>query len=366
MPDASSFSADYLSSRARFRSAALAAGWDLEACPIPTRGPDGEALSIEVARVGPDRPDRLVVVSSGLHGVEGFLGAAVQVALLEERLATWKPPPGLGVVLLHALNPFGFHAVRRVNEHNVDLNRNFLLDGEAYAGAPAGYARLDPLLNPPTPPGGFEAFLLRAGWNIARHGMPALKDAVAGGQYDFPRGLFYGGPGPQPTVAILRDRLPDWIGTGAHRVLHLDFHTGLGKRGTYKLLVDHVAGSPGAEALRSAFGGSVQPWAKGGVSYAIRGGLGTWCKALLPRVSYDVLAAEFGTVGILRVIAALRAENRVHHWGDPDSAATRAAKSELMDVFAPRDGGWRAGVVTEGTAIFDRAVAALGQGPVGR
>jgi len=360
MPDASSFSADYLASRARFRAGALAGGWDLEACPIGTPGPDGAELSIEVARIGPERPDRVVIVSSGLHGVEGFFGAAVQVALLEERLASWKPPPGLAVVLLHALNPYGFHGIRRVNENNVDLNRNFLLDGEAYTGAPAGYAPLDGLLNPQSPPAGFEAFLLRAGWNIARHGLPALKDAVAGGQYTFPKGVFYGGPGPQATVTILRDRLPGWIGPGAHRVLHLDFHTGLGQSGTYKLLVDHEAGSPGAEALRSMFGPAVQPWEKGGVSYAIRGGLGTWCKARLPRVDYDVLVAEFGTVRILRVIAALRAENRAHHWGDPDHFSTRAAKAELLDVFAPRDGTWRSTVVARGTALFDQALAGLG------
>jgi hypothetical protein len=359
VPDASSFSSDYVAARARFRAAALAAGWDTLAVPIPAVGPNGEQLTVDVARLGPERAERLVVVSSGLHGVEGFFGSAVQAALLEERLPGWAPPPGLAVVLIHALNPYGFAAVRRVNENNVDLNRNFLLDGERYDGAPPGYGGLDPLLNPKTPPGGFEAFLLRASFNIARHGLPALKDAVAGGQYTFPQGLFFGGSGPQATVNVLRDHLPGWIGPGAHRVLHLDLHTGLGASGTYKLLVDHPAGSPGAERLRAAFGETVQPWAKGGVSYTIRGGLGTWCKARLPRVEYDVLVAEFGTFGILRVIAALRAENRAHHWGRPDDRTTLAAKAELLEVFAPRDATWRRAVVTEGVALFDRAIAAL-------
>ncbi len=360
MPDASSFSSDYFSSRARFRSNALALGWSVDAVPVPPLGPNGEELTLEVARIGPERPDRLVVVSSGLHGIEGFFGAAVQAALLEERFVDWAPPPGLAVLLLHALNPFGFANLRRVNENNVDLNRNFLLDGQPYAGGPEGYAPLDPLLNPPTPPGGFEAFALRAGWNIARYGMPALKEAVAGGQYDFARGLFYGGAGPQPTVEILRDRLPRWIGPAAHRVLHIDFHTGLGQRGTYKLLVDQPAGSLGADALRAAFGPAVQAWEKAGVSYAIRGGLGGWCKARLPRVDYDVLAAEFGTVGILRVIAALRAENRATHWCEAGDPRCGAARTELLEVFAPRDAGWRTGVVAEGVAIVDRALTALG------
>ena len=56
--------------------------------------------------------------------------------------------PPLRCVLLHALNPFGFAWRRRVNEDNVDLNRNFLLDDEGYVGCPDGYAHLDPLLLP--------------------------------------------------------------------------------------------------------------------------------------------------------------------------------------------------------------------------
>ncbi len=356
MADETAFSPDYTASRSRFRAAALAAGWDWTAHGLGCNGPDGDPLTVDVARIGPERPTHIVVVSSGLHGIEGFFGAAVQVGLLEGALATWRPPEGVAVLMLHALNPYGFAHLRRVNENNVDLNRNFLLDGEPYAGAPARYRALDPLLNPTSPPGGLELFLLRAGWAIARHGMPALKDAVAGGQYDFPLGVFYGGDVPQATVALLRDHLPGWLGPAARRVLHVDFHTGLGAPATYKLLVDHPAGSPGHTALARAFGDAVQPWQNTGVSYAIRGGMGTWCKARFPRIDYDVLAAEFGTVSILRVIQGLRAENRAHHHCRPDDPARQAAKLALREVFAPSDASWRRTAVGRGAAIVRTAL----------
>ena len=77
-----------------------------------------------------------------------------------------------------------------VDENNVDLNRNFLLAGEPFEGCPPGYAELNDLLNPQRPPMNRELFKLKALWMIAKLGMPALRQSVAGGQYDFPQGLF--------------------------------------------------------------------------------------------------------------------------------------------------------------------------------
>ncbi len=360
MADASAFSPDYRAARARFRSASLALGCELEALPISAVGPDGDTLTIDVARLGAKRPSRAVVVSSGLHGIEGFFGSAVQAALLEEQLGGFIVAPGTALVLIHALNPFGFAWLRRVNEDNVDLNRNFLRAGEAFEGAPEGYAALDGMLNPTKPPGTLSAFLLKAGFHIARHGMPALKQAVAGGQYAFPLGLFYGGECPSVTQQLLREALPRWVGS-ADRVLHIDFHTGLGERGTYRLFADHAWGSDGLRALRELFGADVvEPWEpEEGVAYEIRGGLGAWCKELLPDTQYDVLAAEFGSVAILDVIRALHFENRAWHWGQPADAGSVRAHQVLRDTFAPPEREWRDAVVPRGLRVVEQAIEAL-------
>jgi len=362
MSDATAFSPDYTTARARFRSGAHALGYALEEHPIGQVGPDGEELTIDIARTGVSRPSRAVVVSSGLHGVEGYFGSAVQAALLEDRLGGWSPPEEGTLILIHAVNPYGFAWVRRVNEDNVDLNRNFLTAGQEYAGSPPKYGDLDGLLNPKQPSGSAATFLPRAAFNILRHGMPALKNAVAGGQYEFPMGLFFGGSGPQRSNAILAERLPALVG-GAERVFHVDFHTGLGASATYKLLVDHAWGSDGHAELRSLFGEEVvEPWEpKDGVSYEIRGGLGTWCKANLGE-GYDVLCAEYGTVPILKVIEALHQENRAAHWGVQDSPGYRKAKGKLMAAFAPADRQWRDSVVASGLDVCQRAIEAAFEG----
>lgn len=363
MPGSEHFSGDYVVARARFRRAAEALGARQESHPVGQRGPTGEGLSIDVAILGSAQPRRTVVVSSGLHGVEGFVGSAVQHALLREDLGRpGRIPPDVRVVLLHALNPYGFAWIRRVNERNVDLNRNFLRPGERFAGTPEGYEGLDWLLNPRRGPRRLSAFLPKAALLIALKGLTSLKGAVAGGQYDFPLGLFYGGAEPQVTQRILEAELGRWIGSETtERVFHVDFHSGLGPSGSYKLLVDHAPDAPAVAALGRQFGSDVvQAWEPSeGVAYEITGGLGTWCQERFPDNGYDLLCAEYGTVPILQVIEALHHENRAHHWGaGPQSAATRHAKRLMIEAFAPTTPAWREAVVPKGQHIVRRALLA--------
>src|SRR2546421_3051145 len=119
------FSPDYATARRRFRAAAAALGATLEAHPIAANDPQGKPLdlTIDAARTGPADAGRLVVASGGLHGVEGFFGSAVTLALLEGRPPL---PADTALLLFHSLCPFGFDQLRRADEANVDLNRNFL------------------------------------------------------------------------------------------------------------------------------------------------------------------------------------------------------------------------------------------------
>ena len=230
------FPADYGAARERFREAAQRLGWRLEAHPIEAVGPGGEELTIDVACSATEDADNVLVISSGLHGVEGFFGSAVQTVLLERWASSASPP--VRCVFLHALNPYGFAWIRRPNENNVDLNRNFLLPGEAFEGAPEGYARLDSFLNPRRPPSRWEPYTLKALWLIAKHGLFSLKQAIAAGQYEFPKGLFFGGAGPSQTQLLLAEHMPRWL-SGSKRVVHLDLHTGLGPMASWKLLIDY-------------------------------------------------------------------------------------------------------------------------------
>ena len=359
MPDAThSFSPDYFSARSRFRDRADACGCQLEAHPIDATGPNREILSLDVARLGAAHPKRAIVVSSGLHGVEGFFGSAVQVELLQHHLPVWMPlPADMAIVLLHAVNPYGFAWRRRCNEDNVDLNRNFLVPGEAYTGSPPHYGELDSFFNPPSPPSAIDPFFAKTFALALRHGIATLKDTLPVGQYDYPKGLFYGGDRPSPTQRIIAANLPRWIG-GAESIIHIDLHTGLGKKGTYKLFLGESSKPARVEWLTSKFGADVVKVSQSDkTAYRPRGSWGHWCGHTFSQCCYDFLLAEFGTYPVLAVVKALRAENRAHWWGEPGQPAYERAKQQLVEAFAPADGIWRERVVAAGVKLVRQALA---------
>lgn len=353
------FPSDYASSRQSFRQAADRLGWNLFPHPIGGCGPEGEELTIDAAVSTGGNGERVLIVSSGLHGVEAPFGAAVQLATMREWLENSGPPSRVKCVFLHALNPYGFAWGRRFDAANVDPNRNFLLDGEPYSGSPDGYKDFDALLNPQQPPSRWDLFPVRAWWLVQLYGLPALKQALVIGQYEYPKGIFFGGRGPCATNVALRKRLPEWVGS-VGRVIHLDFHTGLGDYGSYKLLLDNPLTEPLTERMDRWFGaGTYEEDNPNGVAYLPRGSFGPWCVAQELADEYLYLVAEFGTFSGVPMMAGMRAENQAHHWGRPQGANEKQAKARLKELFCPADPEWRQGVLKQGLELVERAAAAL-------
>jgi hypothetical protein len=347
MPDrsfAAYVSRDYRQARERFRAAVTARNARWRAFPLP----GGNDLTLDVARVGPEN-GRLVIVSSGLHGSEAAFGSAVQLAVLDR---DW--PPDTAFLFLHVLNPFGFANGRRTDADNIDLNRNFLLPGETYAGSPANFERVDGLLNPrrgPLP----DFFPLRLWWARLRLGDAALRQAVAGGQYVNPAGLFFGGAGPSALFRLLDSELTGWVDP-ARSVIHLDFHTGLGQYGRGKLL---IASAPGSERHRrwvARFGDGEVEACGGPTAYANRGGFDEWIEAKLAGRTCDSCCAEFGTFSPLAALSALRAENQA--WFFARNRHADAAR-RMLATFVPDDQGWADAAVRQGTAYAISAAQAL-------
>jgi hypothetical protein len=327
------FSCDYESARARFRQTAADAGAALHTIELPTTGPRGEALAIDIAWLGATEPQAVFLYTSGLHGVEAFTGSAAQLALLESRPA---PGPRDALVLVHVLNPYGMAWLRRTNENNVDLNRNFIVGGEQWSGAPELYRTLDPLFNPPSPPAR-DGFRIRAAATVMRHGFHRVKQAIAEGQYEYPRGLFFGGRNLERGPQLYLDWLKRYL-SGAEYLFALDLHTGLGKRGT-----DTVAPEPfnatARTTLERALSRSFVDPAGPSVAYTVRGGYGAALARTLPRVQIDFVLQEIGTYPPLEVIHALREENRWHFYGD--GSIVHPARQRLLEALCPRSAVWR-------------------------
>lgn len=346
------FSDSYKEAREKFLKASVSAGATVDTTELL------DDLAIDICTLGESGMPTLVV-TSGLHGVEGFFGSAVQLAILESLQQT-EPPAGIRIVLVHTLNPYGFENVRRFDQSNIDLNRNFLKPDESFTGAPAGYAALNAFLNPGSPISRFEPYRLKALFNILRYGMPALKEAIVRGQYEYPEGLFFGGSAPAISADYVAEYCESWV-EGADTVCHIDLHSGLGGFGVGKILINETPQSEEYQWYVNTFGsesiGTLQTTDE--TAYVVTGSMGDWLQHKFKDRNYYFAGAEFGTYGPVRVLGAIRAENCAHHFAKADSRMNRTAKAELMECFCPKSDSWRNAVIQSSMDIISSAIDGL-------
>ena len=358
-PDAGRhFSQSYREARGKYLAATDAAGLDAFAHPHPMLGRDGEALAMDVVRDGPVDAAALLIVSSACHGVEGFCGSAVQTALLHD--AAWHRAvvdAGVAVLFIHALNPYGFSWWRRTTHENVDLNRNFH-DFSQTLPCNAAYDELAAAIVPASwpPSDDVEAVLQRY---AAQHGMAKLQQAISGGQYEHPEGVFYGGRDPTWSHVTLRHVLQEHA-TRCARLGWIDLHTGLGPAGVGERI---FACRDDAAALRRArtwWGDKVTSIYDGSSSSAPLQGL-MWLAAYqeCPQAEYTGIALEYGTRPIMEMLDALRADQWIENHPEAPDALRAQIKRQTRDAFYIDTDEWKQQVIEQALDAAHGAVRGL-------
>jgi hypothetical protein len=351
------FSPDYFTAKQRFGAICQRLGLEHRSLAIDAPSPTSEPLTIDVALAGAAQPRSALIISSGLHGVEGFLGSAVQLAYLERLMANWRPPAGCSLVLVHAINPFGFAWRRRFNETNVDLNRNFLPADQEYSGSPplcdVFRRALAPMRARPRLTSGLTFAKL-----ALRHGIRSFWETLPVGQYDFDDWLFFGGRCRAQSATLIEQWVPTLLNT-CEEAVHLDFHSGLGRWGDCQLLLSRPETADNLEWWTRHFGRQiVAGTSRSPKSYEIRGGFGSWLKAQFPQTRYRFATAEFGTYSPVRVIRSLLDEL---HWHTRLGTASPEhwSRSQLAEIFVPQSPSWRQKTLETGVSLITRAAHAL-------
>lgn len=356
------FSRSYAEARRKFLQAAADAGLAVEARPHPLPGLEGEALALDVARDGHPNAAKLLILSSACHGVEGYCGSGVQVAMLRDAAFRERAAAaGVAVLYVHGLNPYGFSHLRRTTHENVDLNRNFH-DFSAPLPVNAAYRDLHPLLVPPEwPPG---ADNMRAiGQYIASRGEKAYQAAISGGQYEYADGLFYGGRAPTWSNQALREVLRAH-GRRAGHIAWIDVHTGLGPSGVGERI---YAGrnDPVAIARTKAWwdGGGRTPvvsfYDGSSTSAVLTGLMFTAIYDECPQAEYTGIALEYGTVPLMETFQALRGEQWLNAHPDAPPAQAAAIRRQVMDAFCTDTGAWRDQVLAQAREAMFQALEGL-------
>jgi len=342
---------------------------------IPIESKQDKDLAVNYFYRPARNSENLLIITSGVHGAEAYAGSAVQQMFLEEILPDIDADK-LGVLLIHSINPYGFKHFRRVDERNIDLNRNFSADPNLYSMENHGYDNLAEFLAPKEPVSAPFYQRLSQGLDIVSgivfgtFSVKELSDAIGQGQSKYPEGLQYRGVNPAPQVDIIT-RLVERYGHPYKRVVLIDLHTGLGSANQLHMMTgEGVAYSKSPllqKLLQTKVDGDNYDLATGDDPgfYPTPGDLINFVPTILkPDQEVVALTAEFGTIGTgtynqLKTLNRLILENQGHHHGYSSLEMKRSIQIDFQELFFPFGVVWQTKVIRKSRYLFHHIVKRL-------
>lgn len=347
------FAETYPQARAKFLLAASRSGRVTSYVHPTATGPDGGSLAMDVACFGAADAPKAYLVLSGTHGGEGYAGSAAQIALLHSG-ALDKLGRDTRVVLVHALNPYGFAHSTRTTEDNVDLNRNFI-DFAGRLPRNDHYLQLHSALCPDewTEASRTATRSEIDAW-IAEHGMQAWMQAIMMGQYDDPTGLSYGGRAAQWSRRTLETVLRTHL-AGTQKLGFIDWHTGLGQPGQPFFLCFNAYRDAQWERACDWWGRDrieTKEGYQGAERPAYSGLVFQGVQQLMAPGEMTGAVIEFGTLPMDQALDQIRIDRWLKFGKRSlDAEQLGAMRRAARDAFTPPDPVWRRGVAAHATEI---------------
>jgi hypothetical protein len=369
------FPETYEASRERFRSniSAVQSMWP-KAKLFQHKLSGDEDLTIDWIYSEPlEGNQKVFILTTGEHGVEGYVGSAMMQLFVEKHMPKLDPR-NTGILLLHAINPWGMKHHRRGDKDNIDLNRTFLYDVDHDPSFNPKYDKIAKFLNPGTKVTNLFlddiAYTLQLGWNIARMGMKDFRYALLLGQYRDSKGLYYGGTKRPEETQTLMDLYKQMM-SSYEQILHLDMHTGYGPR--YQMSLVNSAYDKGtSEYFVKRFNYPLVVAATADEFYAIRGDMVDYeyllWKNEFPEKRFFATAYEFGTLGhtlygLFQSPRVMIHENRAYWYGTKNEKLLAKAKYGFEELFNPEAKDWKEKAVADGDQAFAGILKAEGYIP---
>ena len=363
------FSTTYTEAREGFLSACRDAGAAVESHRNPERGPEGEALYCDAAWIGDRTAGGVIVVTSATHGVEGYAGSGIQVGLLRDPDAP-KPGPGAAMLLIHALNPHGMAWLRRENEDNVDLNRNFVdHEGGNYPENDLFEELVDFLVPMVWDDEAYETYMAGIADLNAKYGEVPVRKAMHKGQYHHPDSIHYGGDKATWSNRTLSRICADYLAQAKSAVM-IDLHTGLGPYGYGELMTPGKPGEPVYDLLFDWYGEQVHSTTAGESPYA--GSKGSILAGFRPPgegLDWAAVGLEYGTREREYIRRCTLASSWLYLHGNRNSDLGRKILRDFKDCYFPDEAGWKELIWERGKEVVGIAldrVAANGRSSRGR
>jgi hypothetical protein len=308
----------------------------------------------------------LIVITTGVHGIEGYIGSVMLDVFFEE-IYPDIDASNTGILIVANVNPYGMKNMRRYNENNVDLNRNFIEDWNNFdRSSNTEYPKVDKFLQPEGKMG--NAFWHEVGFylSLAKEaiftGADTISDALLTGQYEYPEGVYYGGNGDEVSTAYLKGVFADCLDGEYENIIHIDIHSGYGPR--YNMVIFNSVQDPTTEAEAIEQFGYEYIIAQDSEEFYVTFGDTTdyfyrLAKSKNTGKNLYSTCFEFGTIGdgFFDSILSLKFtvdENRQHWYPSNDKITTEVVRQNYLELFYPTETEWRT------KAISDFKAATLG------
>ena len=295
----------------------------------------------------------LIVLTTGVHGMEGYIGSVMLDVFFEEIYPTLNKE-NTGVLVVANVNPYGMKNYRRYNENNVDLNRNFIIDWDNFdLTSNTDYPEVKEFLQPEGAIGNalwHEAgFYLSLAKEAMTKGADKVSDALLTGQYEYPQGVYYGGNGDEISTAYLKSVFADCLDSEYENIVHIDVHSGYGPR--YNMVIFNSVYETMTEAeTKEAFGYDYVISHDSESFYATTGDTTDFFYRLAEAEGSekDLFSTcfEFGTIGdsFMDSILSLKYtvdENRQHWYPTDNETSAAVVRENYFELFYPTETQWR-------------------------
>ena len=323
---------------------------------------ESDGLYIDSFYIPPTNEKKnLIILTTGVHGMEGYIGSVMLDVFFEDIFHTLDQSTTELLVVAN-VNPYGMKYMRRYNENNVDLNRNFIEDWDSFdLSSNDKYPLVEEFLQPEGAMGNAfwheVSFYLSLAKEALTTGADTISDALLTGQYQYPTGVYYGGNGDEKSTAYLKDVFARCIDSDFENLVHVDIHSGYGPR--YNMVIFNSVQDPTTEAQAKAELGYDYIIATDSEDFYVTFGDTTdyfyrLAKSKESDASLYSTCFEFGTIGdgFLDSILSLKYtvdENRQHWYPTADSITEEMVRQNYYELFYPTETEWRQKTIADFT-----------------
>ena len=311
-----------------------------------------------------EKHTNLIVLTTGVHGIEGYIGSAMLDVFFDHIYPTLNTK-NTGVLVIANVNPYGMKYMRRYNENNVDLNRNFIEDWSTFdLSSNKEYPKVDKFLQPEGKMG--NAFWHEAGFYLSLvkeaifTGADTISDALLTGQYEYPQGVYYGGNGDEKSTTLLKGIFNQCLESDYENIVHVDIHSGYGPR--YNMVIFNSVQDPSTEAESVAEIGYDYIIAQDSEEFYVTYGDTTdyfyhLAKSKNTDKTLYSTCFEFGTIGdgFLDSILSLKYtvdENRQNKFPTNNNITEEIVRQNYLELFYPTETEWRLKTIFDFTDAF--------------